>query len=262
MQPKLSIITINFNDAVGLEKTIKSVLNQTYKDFEYLIIDGASTDNSVAVIKRNQSNINYWISEKDSGIFNAMNKGISVAKGAYFLFLNSGDVLSSKTALQDFITHPNFVGDIIYGDYQFGDGGKEYPNHLTPLFFVRSSLPHQSTLFHKKVFEEMGMYDEKFKMVSDRAFYIKCFLSNKFVFKHINYPLSVFDLSGISNAASHKQQKIKEDEQMFQEYFGIYYEDYKKLLFLQSEVNRLNRETFLGISKRIVTKIKKICKIR
>jgi glycosyltransferase involved in cell wall biosynthesis len=260
--PLLTVITINYNDAVGLEKTIESVVHQTYQDFEYIVIDGASWDGSKEKAQNYMENIDCLISEPDTGIYNAMNKGIKRAKGIYLLFLNSGDVLNGRDALQDFINHPDFGGDIIYGDYQFEVGEKTYPDHLTPLFFVKSSLPHQSTFFKREVFDRMGLYDQQYKMVSDRAFYIKCFLSNQFVFKHIPYPLSVFDLAGVSNNPSHKEKQALENERMFQEYYGVFYEDYKKMLALQSQLNQAQRETISGILKRIVNKIKKICRIR
>lgn len=262
MQPFLSIITINFNDAVGLEKTINSVKSQSFVDFEFIVIDGGSSDSSVNCIQKYVNNINYWVSEKDSGIYNAMNKGIRVSSGNYLLFLNSGDVLNGKTALQDFVSHPNFTGDIIYGDYKFNEGEKVYPDYLTPLFFIKSSLPHQSTFFHKSVFEKMGNYDEKFKIVADRAFYIKCFLSNKFNFKHINYSLSIFDLSGMSNDKKFIELKKSEDNQAFKEYYGVFYEDYINFILQQNKLNHAKRFTVVGIVKRIINKIKFICLIR
>jgi glycosyltransferase involved in cell wall biosynthesis len=262
MQTLLSIITINYNDALGLEKTIQSVISQAYQAVDYLVVDGGSTDGSKDVIDKWTTHIDYQISESDTGIYNAMNKGIKAAKGDYLLFLNSGDLLNGPMALHDFIHHPDFGGDIIYGDYQFEKGGKVYPDYLTPLFFVRSSLPHQSTFFKRDVFEKMGMYEEQYKIISDRAFYIKCFLSNQFVFKHVNYPLSIFDLSGVSNNTSHKEKQALENEIMFQEKYGIFYEDYKKMLVLQSHLNQAKQETLSGILKRVVNKIKKTCHIR
>lgn len=262
MKLLLSIITINYNNAKGLEKTIESVIFQTYKNFEYLIIDGNSTDGSKMIADRYSANIDYYISEIDKGIFDAMNKGIKASKGKYLLFLNSGDILNDSNALRMFIEHPDFQGDIIYGDYKFETGGKIYPDNLTPLFFVRTSLPHQSTFFNREVFDKMGLYDERYKIVADRAFYIKCLLSNQFVFRHINYPLTVFDLSGVSNDPLHKEKQLLENESMFKEYYGVYFEDYKSMLRLQSELNQAKRETLLGIFKRIVYRIRKVCRIR
>ena len=262
MQPLLSIITINYNDAFGLEKTIESVSNQTFKNYEYIIIDGASTDSSLEIIQKNIEKIHYSSSEKDSGIFNAMNKGIKIAKGSYLLFLNSGDELNGLSALSNFISNPNFGGDIIYGNYKFFNGEKIYPDDLTPLFFMRTSLPHQSTFFKKKVFDMMGFYDEKYRIVSDRAFYIKCFLSNQFEFKHINYPLTIYDLAGISNNINYSSLKDIEDEQVFKENYGLYYEDYKQMLNLQRELHIAKGQTLFGILRRIIKKIKMVCQIR
>ncbi|MFC6876099.1 glycosyltransferase family 2 protein [Flavobacterium myungsuense] len=262
MKPLLSIITINLNDVNGLKKTINSVVNQTFQDFEYIIIDGGSSDKSIELIQNNNERINYWVSEKDSGIFNAMNKGIKVANGTYLLFLNSGDVLNGSSALQDFISSPDFEGDIIYGDYKFDRGGKVYPDVLTPLFFIKSSLPHQSTFFKSHVFDEMGYYDERYKIVADRAFYIKCFLSNLFVFKHVNYFLTVFNMSGISNDSIYTFKKNEEDNTVFKEYYGVFYDDFKAMISLQHQLNQAKRETVKGIFSRILNKIKLICRNR
>lgn len=260
--PFLSIITINYNDAAGIEKTIQSVISQTFKDFEYLVIDGGSNDGSQNVIEKYESSINYYVSESDTGIYNAMNKGIRNANGEYLLFLNSGDILNGSSALEDFINHESFQGDIIYGDYKYEEGGKIFPDKLTPLFFVRTSLPHQSTLFKREVFDKMGLYDERFKIIADRFFYVKCFLSNQFLFKHIPLPLSIYDLTGISNDPLHKERQELENGIMFRENYGVYYEDYINMIHLQKQLNQAKRETISGIMKRIVNKIKKVCHIR
>ena len=115
---QISIITINYNNASGLEKTIRSVVEQTYNEYEYIIIDGASSDKSKEVIQEYQRYIDFWCSEKDSGIYNAMNKGIQKASGEYLLFLNSGDVLNNSAVLADI--HGFLSGeDIVYGRNSF-----------------------------------------------------------------------------------------------------------------------------------------------
>ena len=149
----------------------------------------------------------------------------------------------------------------VYGDYQFEKGEKIFPDKLTPLFFVRSSLPHQSTFFKSEVFDIMGLYEEHYKIVADRAFYIKCFLSNQFVFKHISYYLSIYDMSGISNNPEHSEKQASENAIMFQEHYGIFYEDYKKLNLIISQLNQAKRETVAGVLMRIINKIKKVCRI-
>lgn len=111
-----SIITINYNNKEGLELTIKSVLSQTYRNYQFIIIDGGSSDGSFDVIKKYANNINYWISEPDKGRYNAMNKGIKQAKGDYLNFMNSGDTFHSPTVLED-IARMNLTEDIITGGF-------------------------------------------------------------------------------------------------------------------------------------------------
>lgn len=256
--PKISIITVNYNNAKGLVKTIISVKRQTYSNIEYLVIDGNSDDGSKKVIEKEKSYISFSLSERDEGIFNAMNKGIKIATGDFLLFLNSGDVFASKKALNDFVAHKKFKGDIIYGDYQFEIGEKIYPDKLSPQFFMRSSLPHQSTLISKRVFDNIGLYDESFKIIGDRAHFFKAFLSHKFQFTHIKYALTIFDLNGISNSKEYATLKIEEDERMFKTYFGVFYEDYKELFRLKKELKITKGKTILGLINRAKTKIKKV----
>ena len=113
---KISIITINYNDKIGLDKTINSIVNQMYTDFEFLIIDGGSTDGSTAVIEQNASKINYWISEKDSGVYNAQNKGIKAATGEFVIFMNSGDTFVDNHVLANVAGDLTNEFDIYYGD--------------------------------------------------------------------------------------------------------------------------------------------------
>ncbi|MFC7356866.1 glycosyltransferase family 2 protein [Jejudonia soesokkakensis] len=260
MSPFLSIITINYNNAAGLQQTIDSVLSQTYTDFEYIIIDGGSTDGSAEIITHHKKQFSYWISEPDDGIFNAMNKGIDKARGTYLQFLNSGDVFTSPSALQDFVNHPHFTGDIIYGDYKFEDGEKVYPDQLYPAYFMKTSLPHQSTLFKKTVFDRMGGYDERYKIASDRAFYIQCFLSAQFTFTHIPYFLVLFDLAGVSNDASFLIAKEKEDELIFRSLYGKEYDKHQKVLALEEQQKQRKKNSFFGIANRILRKIKSYVK--
>ena len=111
---KLSIITVNLNNMEGLQKTCDSIISQTFKNFEWIVIDGGSADGSKELIEEYGSNISYWVSEPDKGIYNAMNKGIKVAKGEYLYFLNSGDYLFDSNALSDvFLDNPK--EDIVYG---------------------------------------------------------------------------------------------------------------------------------------------------
>ena len=148
---KLSVITINYNNRDGLRKTIESVVNQTCKDFEYVIIDGGSTDGSVDVIKEYADRINYWVSEPDKGIYNAMNKGIDVAQGEYCLFLNSGDYLFDNYVLSEVALHLDGT-DVITGCLKLDTGEFWYAHKeiTLSLLYKGFSLSHPASFIKTK----------------------------------------------------------------------------------------------------------------
>ena len=200
---KLSIITINRNNAAGLRKTIESVVSQTFTDFEYIIIDGASTDGSVEIIKEFAEKITYWVSEPDKGIYNAMNKGILKAKGEYLLFLNSGDFLYNKFVISKFVNY-RYKDDIIFGDLIIYDEYlkskiKKY-HRLMVYDIITNSLPHQASFIKKDLFERTGMYNENFKIVSDWKFFVDAIIINNCTIKHIQEFISYFNANGIGSS--------------------------------------------------------------
>lgn len=174
---KYSIITVNFNNKDGLRQTIESVIYQTYRDFEYIVIDGGSTDGSVEVLKEYNKHITYWISEKDKGIYNGMNKGIAKAHGDYLNFMNSGDRFYDNDVLSRLATR-SLEADLIVGrDYHYNEqSGRGFATILPPrismLTFYMQTLPHQSTFFRREMFDGCP-YDETFRIVSDIKFYIQ-----------------------------------------------------------------------------------------
>ncbi len=178
---QLSIITVNLNNRDGLQKTIDSVVSQTFKDFEWIVIDGGSTDGSRELLEQYAGHLAYWVSEPDSGIYNAMNKGIKVAKGEYLQFLNSGDWILEKDTLQRaFGTNPK--EDIIYGDCIEPDGSLQvFPATLDALFFYRGTLNHQASFIKASLFHDGG-YDEQYRYASDWLFYLQ-----KIVFENVSY---------------------------------------------------------------------------
>lgn len=201
--PKLSIITINRNNAEGLRKTIESVVSQTYTDFEYIVIDGASTDESVDIIKEYTDKINYWVSEPDKGIYNAMNKGILKANGEYLLFLNSGDWLVDEILNKIFSL--GYSEDIIYGNciLDFNDGSIEIDkrctkNKLTFWDFYNNTLHHQASFIKRHLFNSLGLYSENYKIVSDLDFFIKAIIYNNTSYKYIDVEVSHYDPYGVS----------------------------------------------------------------
>lgn len=200
---KLSIITINLNNKNGLIKTINSVINQEFTNFEWIIIDGGSTDGSKKLIEQYAQYITYWISEPDKGIYNAMNKGINIAKGEYCLFLNSGDYLASKYTLKKVFSH-NYKEDIIIGNllYNVSTMKRSYGFHsdnITCFDLIKGSIHHQASFIKKELFDKYGYYDENLKIVADWKFFLYAIVKKECSVKYINEDITYFDVNGISS---------------------------------------------------------------
>lgn len=197
---KISVVTINLNNKEGLKKTIESVINQTRFDLiEYIIIDGGSTDGSVDVINEYSDKISKWVSEKDNGIFNAMNKGIDYITGDYALFLNSGDYFSSLQVIEQIID--KLDKDIVYGDEYKVKGTainlSKYPDTLTEHFFKTTALPHQSTFIKTELLKK-NKYNEEYKLLGDWLWFRDRVMEDKISYKHITDRISCYGLDGIS----------------------------------------------------------------
>lgn len=207
MNPKISIITISYNNCDGLEKTIKSVTSQSLNDFEYIVIDGGSNDGSKGIIEKYADKISYWVSEPDKGIYNAMNKGIKAANGEYLLFLNSGDHFKDNKVLKNIELY--LTGeDIIYGDLEIIDEQsswvKIYPKDLSFYHFYSDSLPHPASFIKKSAFDTTDNYDESLKIVSDWKWFLNAFTFHGLKFKSVSQIISCFYLDGISSTNTEK----------------------------------------------------------
>lgn len=201
---RISIITINRNNAIGLERTIKSVVEQSYDNIEYIVIDGASTDNSIEVIKKYADKISYWISEKDKGIYNAMNKGVDAANGDYCLFLNSGDKLLTPDSLLNVLKSGDFKEDIIscdlFTDKSIFSNFRSAPIvKPTKLYMsMYNPFPHPSTLIKTSLIKKFR-YNEESKIAGDWMFFYDSIIVGSATYRHISRPLSLFYLDGISS---------------------------------------------------------------
>lgn len=169
---KLSIITINYNNLNGLKNTMKSVLNQIFFDFEFIVIDGGSTDGSKGYIELNSAKINYWVSESDRGVYHAMNKGLSKATGEFCLFLNSGDYLYSPVVLEDVFRQIDRTVSMCYGLIKWESSTVLWNPRRDIAYFemaFQSLIPHQGVFFKTSMLRKIGGYKEEYRVISDWA---------------------------------------------------------------------------------------------
>ncbi len=217
---RYSIITVNFNNKEGLRKTVESVIHQTYRDFEFIIIDGGSTDGSVEVLKEYDTHIDYWVSEPDGGIYQGMNKGIKKANGDYLNFMNSGDCFYNEDVLQHVIDK-QLDSDIIVGkDYHYNTQTQQgfstiLPPRISMLTFYTQTLPHQSSFFKRELFNNT-LYDESLKIVADIKFYIQKICVDGCSVSLINEIICKREPDGISK--SYNERRIAEHQAVLAEF--------------------------------------------
>lgn len=259
---KLSIITINYNNGIGLKKTIESVLNQNNKDYEYIIIDGGSSDSSIDVIKSFENHISYWVSEPDGGIYNAMNKAIGIAQAEYIYFLNSGDLINDHEVLSKIAPHLNNE-HIVYGNLFIQEPNKGwlkiYPPVLTYSFFLTDSLPHSGGAFilREAFCNELSKYDESLKIISDWKWFMLALFKYNYSYKHVNLTIGIFDYSGISaNPKNFKLLKLEQNE-VIQKSFKLIDMEVSELLNYKNKYILLKSSRYI----KICLKIKGVLKI-
>lgn len=222
---KLSVITVNLNNKDGLARTIRSVVGQSAKDYEYIIMDGGSIDGSVDIIRENESKIAYWESCQDKGIYNAMNKGIVRAAGDFCLFLNSGDTLVSDNAIENVLAALNDKSDIFYAFPMMVNGKGivsrlEYDDSIDVNYFLLRTVNHQNTIIRRVLLVEMGMYREDFKIAADWLFFLKAAYLGKRKFSWIDVPIALYTSGGISSTPLGHEISKKEREIGIKEVFG------------------------------------------
>lgn len=229
MQKKLSVITVNRNNAEGLRRTVESVLSQTFRDLEFIIIDGASTDASLDVFKEYAQGITIWKSEPDKGTYDAMNKGIKASSGEYCYFLNSGDYLAGSTVLER-VFNENLYCDIVSGDVRKLRPNGKYRTIISPESvslhkLCIHSLPHQATLIRRSLFEEIGLYSENYRIVSDWEFFLKALVLHSKTYQHIDVAFSYFRLGGISSRKENIPLAQDESYDCLKKLFPLYADD-------------------------------------
>ena len=250
---KLSIITINRNNAAGLEKTMRSVAEQTYKEFEYIVVDGASSDGSVEEIKKLEKEFVHlkWVSEPDKGIYNAMNKGLRMASGDYIQILNSADALAAPEvtgrmldALEKASNPSIFYGNMVKC---FPDGRKMVDKcfagqEITMLGMFSGTLNHDPAYIRRDLFEKYGYYDESLKIVSDWKWYLQAIILGEEKPQYVDMDVTMFDMTGVSENPDSKQ-KIREERKMVLEELihGTFLHDYEQYaddIYLMRRIRR------------------------
>ena len=253
---KLSIITVNFNNKQGLQKTIDSVISQTYQDFEWIIIDGGSTDGSKELIEKYQEHFSYWCCENDKGVYNAMNKGIAQASGCFLNFMNSGDCFASNRVLEKTFMN-DFNADILYGNVVVYNKNKQYTlktihsDHIKGVDLISSSICHQAAFIRRELFCKYGLYDETLKIVSDWKFFFEVILFHHCSVKYMDLDVVIYDLNGISskNMEMLKAERLKVLRKLLPEFVV---EDYINTLHVNEVFNYKLGRMFFSFIYRLV----------
>lgn len=255
---KLSIVTINYNNVEGLKRTLASVAELSYRDIEHIIIDGGSTDGSVETIKEYvAANPNKdpffkhtikWVSEKDNGIYNAMNKGIKKATGAYVQILNSGDIFTATDVVAHMIAeiekaeYPEFIyGNMIKMDCASGKViGKSRQVDYSLRQYYSSTMNHDCSYIRRDVYDKYGLYDEELKIVSDWKWFLLAIGLGKVKPVYVDIDVTFFDASGISE--TNLELRNKERRQVLEEVLPpAVLADYDKYAFPMEQYNRLKK---------------------
>jgi glycosyltransferase involved in cell wall biosynthesis len=271
---RLSIITINRNNAAGLEKTMQSVAAQTFKEFEYIVIDGASTDGSVEVIKKYEPQLTHlkWVSEPDTGIYNAMNKGLRMVTGDYIQILNSADCLASDDVMERMLAELEKQGNpsILYGNMVkcFPDGRKMVDKcfagqEITMLGMFTGTLNHDPAYIRRDLFEKYGYYDESLKIVSDWKWYLQAIILGGEKPQYVDMDVTLFDMTGISE--TNKELDKAERKQVLENLFPrTVLADYERFAFPIEQIKRLQRHPWayklVWVLERCLFKLEKVKK--
>lgn len=218
---RISIITINYNNVSGLLQTLQSVKMQSSIDYEYIVIDGASTDGSKELIEQYADIIAYYVSEKDNGPFDAMNKGIAKASGDYCIFMNSGDSFYDIQVIDNFIKI-NPTKDIYTGiaaEHINGIIRNWYPveeNKLSMRFFYRNAISHQASFIKTSLMKEM-LYDTNYKIISDWKFFIEALIIRNVSYCTLPFIITNYMDGGISR---NEERAFAEREAALEDLFG------------------------------------------
>lgn len=226
---KISVITVCRNAAKTIEETLSTLYSQTYKDIEHIVIDGVSTDGTLEILSKYKENISILVSEPDTGIYNAMNKGIKLATGDVVYFLNATDSLYDNNVLEnaanEFKKHPDL--EFLWGDVQFVENDKDvrvatFENIKIKSDLIYNNPCHQSIFYKNNVFKKYGCYDETLPIYADYEFNARVLVLENVRCKYIPKVLSRFELGGVSTALDEKikSRQKAERKEIYSRIFG------------------------------------------
>ena len=216
---KLSVITVCYNEK-NIERTCQSIITQTTKDFEWVVIDGGSNAQTISILNKYKDRMSIFISEPDKGIFDAMNKGIKLSHGEYLNFMNGGDEFAQNDVIEKFI-EKDFYGDIIYANSKVVEKDNrirdvEYPNKVDKIYFVNRCINHQASFIKRNLFAQYGLYNDQLKIASDWEKWI-VFAENNCTFEHWNETVAYFYHDGISSQMT--KEHAQERSEILKKYF-------------------------------------------
>ncbi len=199
-KPTITIVTVVYNGEQEIEETIKSVIEQTYKDIEYIIVDGASTDNTIKIVKKYEDHIAHWTSEKDNGIYDAMNKGIDLANGKWINFMNAGDTFADNDTLSKIVENTKENNDVIYGDRYYVKNDKKTLQKAKSIDTIFEKMPfgHQSVFIKNEVLKKFK-FNDTYKFAADYNLLMQLYLE-KYNFQYIEIPICNFISGGQSES--------------------------------------------------------------
>lgn len=262
-EPLVSIITVSFNDLNGLKKTVDSVWSQQGVAFEHIIIDGGSADGSALYIQSISDRLTFGVSEKDKGVFDAMNKGLRQASGTYVLFMNSGDRFYKEDSLSIISKGIADSVDFVYGNvfFEYQDGSQklfEFPSIPRLSVYFQCFLPHQATLTKTSLLKNGGGYDLSYKFISDTVFIWDQLINHSASFKHVDHAVAVCEHGGMSTDLEKNGALIEAERKRFEtERFPLLYQDYVDFKKAQKQLDYWKRSAQQSILKRILSRIKK-----
>lgn len=257
---KVSVITVNFNNKPGLERTLKSVVAQTCRDFEYIIIDGGSTDGSKEVIEdfqRHQSLPGFrYVSEPDKGIYDGMNKGITMATGEYLLFMNSGDCFSSEHVIVMFNNKQIHTADLVVGRQHYIRNGKKsvcrrtFAEEVNERFLISNTLPHQATFIKRELIQKVGGYRLDFRVVADWVFWYEAVVDHKAKVEAID--LFVADMEEEKTSGNVDKCRTEMAQFLMEKKPSLDIEDWKRIIEDNNQAYMYRRAIKTPISKLLV----------